>query len=401
MDEKSDQSYPNRLIDWLEPAPPVHADRRIYLPQLDGLRFIAFFLVLLHHNVTARQYFPADSKLGAFLGGASAFGWIGVDIFLTLSSFLIVTLLTLEQQATGTISIRNFYIRRALRIWPLYFGFVIFSMVLLPLVMEPPQPYADTLRWHLFPYITFTGNFSYAYFPSLHYGAHLWTISLEEQFYLAVPLLIIFAPRLGKALGWWALGLLAVSTAFRLYIQFNEVKYPMLWVLPPCRLDPFIAGAFCSWLYVTHRDWLEYRWIGWTLAILGVAGFVLVAQFSYIGSTSIDNVWQFTVIALSAGCLLLAAVAPTGIGNLLSWKPVVFLGKISFGLYVYHLLPLTIELRYVRTGEHLGKAPLTWLLILSGIFAVTVLLSALSYYGYERPFVRLKARFESVKSRPA
>jgi peptidoglycan/LPS O-acetylase OafA/YrhL len=386
----------------LKSMPLPHPRERLYLPQLDGLRFVAFFLVLLHHNIRAPQYFPADSRLAAFLGGTGAFGWIGVDIFLTLSSFLIVTLLTLEQQATGTISIANFYIRRALRIWPLYFGFVIFAMVLLPLVLEAPQPYTDTLRWHLFPFLTFTGNFSYAYFPPpLPYAAHLWTISLEEQFYLAAPLLVMFAPRLGKALGWWALGLLAVSAAFRLYIQLNEVKYPMLWVLPPCRLDPFIAGAFCSWLYVTHRDWLQHRWLGRLLALLGVAGFVLVAQFSYIGSTSLDNVWQFTVIALSSGCLLLAALAPAGIGNLLSLKPVVFLGKISFGLYVYHLLPLTIELRYLRTGEHLGKTPLTWLLILSGILAATVLLSALSYYGYERPFVRLKARFESVKSRPA
>lgn len=380
--------------------PPLHKNDRIYLPQLDGLRFVAFFLVMLHHSVRAQDYFPMGSSLGTLLTGTAAFGWVGVDIFLTLSSFLIVTLLMLERQTAGTISIRSFYIRRALRIWPLYFGFVIFAFVLLPLVLPSPQPYTDTLAWHLFPFLTFTGNFSYAYFPSLTYAPHLWTISLEEQFYLAVPVLVLFAPLLGRSLGWWALGLLVLSAAFRLYIQLNQIKYPMLWVLPPCRLDPFVIGALCSWIYIARREWLN-RSIGWFLAVLGIAGFVLVAQFDYIGGTSLDNVWQFTVIALSSGCLLLSAIARAGIGPILSWQPIVFLGKISFGLYVYHLLPIILELRFLQIGAHLGKSPLTWCLTLLVVFSATTLLSILSYYGYERPFVRLKERFELIRSRPA
>lgn len=373
---------------------------RLYLPQLDGLRFVAFFLVLLHHHVTAQLYFPPDSRIGHLLAGLRGFGWIGVDIFLALSSFLIVTLLMLERQATGTISIKRFYIRRALRIWPLYFGFVIFAMVLLPLVLPPPESYVESLAWHLFPYMTFTGNFSYAYFPTLHYATHLWTISLEEQFYLIVPLVMVFAPFWRRSLLWWALGLLALSAAFRLYIQLNQVKYPMIWMLPVCRLDPFIVGAFCSWVFIARRDWLDRR-IGWILAVLGIAGFVFVAQFQNIPSTSVNNVWQFTVVALSAGCLLLSAIARSGIGPLLSSKPIVFLGKISFGLYVYHLLPITLEERFAEIGTRLGKTPLAWLVILLIVFAATVSLSTLSYYGYERRFLRLKERYEQVKSRSA
>src|SRR5438270_2293138 len=184
------------------------APAQLYLPQLDGLRFVAFFMVLLHHNATPRDYFAADSGFGKLLWLAGDWGFVGVDVFLTLSSFLIVTLLMMERNATGSISIKQFYIRRALRIWPLYYGYLLLAMVLLPLVWAMPQPLAETLGRHLFPFLTFTGNFSYAYFPAVQYAGHLWTISTEEQFYLMVPILVMFSPRVGKLLIAWGIGLL-------------------------------------------------------------------------------------------------------------------------------------------------------------------------------------------------
>jgi peptidoglycan/LPS O-acetylase OafA/YrhL len=271
-------------------------------------------------------------------------------------------------------------------------------MVLLPLVLTPLQPQGDTLRWHLFPFLTFTGNFSYAYFTSMHFAPHMWTISLEEQFYLAVPVLVVFAPALGRSIRWWALGLLLLTVAFRLYVQLNGIKYPMVWVLTPCRMDPFIVGAFCSWVYVSRREWLDRR-IGWMLALAGIAGFVLVAQFARLGP-SVDVVWQLTVVALSAGCLLLSTVARAGTGPLMSWKPFVFLGKISFGLYVYHWIAITLQYRYLPVSTF-GTTPFAWLLTLLIVFGAITLVSVLSYYGYERPFVRLKENYERVKSRPA
>lgn len=373
-------------------------ERRLYLPQLDGLRFVAFFLVLLHHSVSAKDYFSSGSIIGQILTKISAFGWIGVDIFLTLSSFLIVTLLMLEREATKSISISRFYIRRALRIWPLYFGYIIFSLVLLPLIMPSPQPYDEAIKLHLFPLLTFSGNFSYGYFPARHYAVHMWTISLEEQFYLVVPLLVAFAPR--KAGGWMAVGFLGLAAAFRLYIQWNQVKYPWLWVLPPCRLDPFVVGAFCAWLYVRKRELLD-RINGWPITIVGCCGFATVMQFSDLGTSSLDNVWQFSIIAFSAGCLILSAIAAGGVGLLFSWRPFVFLGKISFGLYVYHLLAIIVEARYVHLADKFGKSPWTWVVTILFVFAGTTLTSVVSYYGFERRFVQMKARFETVKSRAA
>lgn len=376
---------------------PLSKTDRLYLPQIDGLRFVAFFLVLIHHHAMAQPYFGDRSLLGRLLTGTHNFGWIGVDIFLTLSSFLIVTLLTIERNTTGTISIQSFYVRRALRIWPLYFGFVIFAMVLLPPMLG--RPYGNTLAWHLFPYLTFTGNFSYAYFPPDHFAAHLWTISLEEQFYLIAPTLVFFAPAIGKSMRWLMLGLLLLTIAFRLYIQLNQVKYPMLWVLTPCRLDSFIVGGVCSWIYMRRREWLGMR-IGWILAFLAVGGFVLVAQYSLLWEASLDSVWQFTVVSLSAGCLILSSVAAAGTGPLLSWKPIVFLGKISFGLYVYHWFVLTLQKQFLPI-DSFAETPLTWFMFLVLLFVGTTALSVLSYYGFEKRFILMKKRFERVKSRPA
>jgi peptidoglycan/LPS O-acetylase OafA/YrhL len=101
----------------------------------------------VNHYERANTVFPEGSFLGALLTRLSLFGWVGVDIFLTPSSFLIVTLLTLDRQRTGTVAIKSFYVRRILRIWPLYYGSVLFSMFCLPPLIS--QPYGHPLAWHL------------------------------------------------------------------------------------------------------------------------------------------------------------------------------------------------------------------------------------------------------------
>jgi peptidoglycan/LPS O-acetylase OafA/YrhL len=113
----------------------------------------------------------------------NSFGWIGVDIFLALSSYLIFSLLMGEKGVSGTISIERFYICRALRIWPLYFPFLLIAFFLIPLLVVPFRDLRPALAQHLLPFLAFTGNLSYALFPkTLGFFAHLWTISLEEQF---------------------------------------------------------------------------------------------------------------------------------------------------------------------------------------------------------------------------
>ena len=139
-----------------------------YSPQLDGLRFCAAVAVLAHHA-------PAVPYLSHF----QAYGWVGVDLFLSISAFLITRLIYLEHQVTGSFSVRNFYFRRALRIWPLYFSFVTvacFSTFLLGAVS------ASVAATSWLSHLIFSNNLLIAVkgYSTVSFTAHLWTISLEE-----------------------------------------------------------------------------------------------------------------------------------------------------------------------------------------------------------------------------
>lgn len=231
---------------------------RFYFPQIDGLRCLAFVMVFFGHFYDVEAYFPGGNWAGALAWPLNKRGWAGVDVFLVLSSFLIFSLLLQERDAKGTISVARFYVRRALRIWPLYFPYLIISMVIVPLALghQTSAVYLTTLRQHLFPFLVFLGNFSYAYFPDslTPIFAHLWTVCLEEQFYVVPPMLILLAAfRLNRPLVVVACAALAISMATRLYIVANAIPYPMIWVNPLCRLDPFVIGAVCAAAFHDYR----------------------------------------------------------------------------------------------------------------------------------------------------
>jgi peptidoglycan/LPS O-acetylase OafA/YrhL len=210
--------------------------------------------------------------------------------------------------------------------------------------------------------------------------------------------LVLLAPR---RLLPWAVGLLAFTALARLLVQWNAIRYPAIWVLPITRLDPFIVGAGCAWIYRHRRSWLDQSFAGPVLMVAGVAGLFLVTFFSYVTSGSLSLAWQFTVIALGAGCLLLSALSSAGLGLMLSWRPVVYCGKISFGLYVFHLIPILIVTRVLHLEDAVARTPLMWTLLFIVEFCGTLALAALSYRWLELPFLRLKERFELVRSRAA
>jgi len=163
---------------------------RFYAPQLDSLRFLAFLLVLIHHS----QYYEAIPLWVTI----SKYGWMGVDLFLCLSAFLFARLLYVEFQEKGDIHIGYFYLRRGLRIWPLYWFF--FGLMLtLSIGQHGSNPY---LWKRSLGMLTFTDNLvsmSLGYNLALLYSAHLWTISYEEQFYLVIPWALRALYRLKKS----------------------------------------------------------------------------------------------------------------------------------------------------------------------------------------------------------
>ena len=355
---------------------------RFYYPQIDGLRFVAFALVMLHHGAAPPLF---------FLQKVNQIGWAGVDIFLVLSAFLIFSILFIEDQRRGTISLRRFYLRRVLRIWPLYYPYLIIALVMSSATHEH---HLLVLEQHALPFLMFLGNFSFAYFPVTFdpLYSHLWTVCLEEQFYLVAPFLVlVFGQRLRQQMLPAVCILIAISMIWRIYM-LALVPYPMVWVNPVTRIDPFAIGALCAAIVHRRAAWLSLPGIGFALALAGASGFVLIAQSPWIGLT-LQTTWQLTVAALSGGCFVLSCLSNWGIGRLLSWGPLPFLGKISFGLYVYHAISLKLS-SMLNTGGSSYAAEM------SMAFAICIAISAASYLLYERRFLQLKTRFETVQSRP-
>lgn len=350
------------------------ATQRYYSPQLDGLRFCAALAVFVHH---------APSIPG--LGTIREYGWLGVDLFLSISAFLITRLLLLEYELTGAISLRSFYIRRALRIWPLYLGFATAAC----LISIGRVPLPTIAAWWL-SHLTFSNNLLTAargYSPVL-YSAHLWTISLEEQAYLVVPLAVLafarsgWAPRQARM---FALVTILVLIASRTAFYLTAVPHPFVWVLP-LRGDAFLLGAVSA-VFVHHG--LKPRW--WWLP----AGLALTCCATIFNPPpSLYTVFGYTIAAAGCTAMVAGSQAPMFARSPLAWAPMRYLGKISYGFYVFHIAALVIA------GKAVGLvgAP-AWIAFPAGL-GLTIASAALSYAVYEKPFLRLKERFEQVKARP-
>ena len=214
-------------------------------PELDVLRFLAFLGVFLHHTLPQEASTWADwgvpSPLAEWLASSVVAGGLGVDLFFVLSGYLITELLLREREARGDLSIGRFYLRRTLRIWPLYFAFLAFVVGVLPRVstlagLEQP--------WRVW-FFLLLGNFATAawgYPPSV--AAPLWSVSIEEQFYLFWPVLLrsVSTERLIRLLAVLALG----ANAARALLVLNGTVHPGIWCNTLARLDPILVGALVS-----------------------------------------------------------------------------------------------------------------------------------------------------------
>lgn len=372
--------------------------KRLYLPEVDGLRGIAFVLVFLHHIPFPESWTESSDILARL----HAFGWIGVDIFLVLSAYLLSKLAIHEFNATGSFNIQKFYVRRMIRIWPLYFmglfiGFIIYPSLMLAAGSSLGR-HLDSIRDHAIPYLLFSGNFSYAtYHNTLGLYKSLWTVSLEEQFYLIFPLLMILLlpattlRRPAVAL----LSVAAIAIIFRMQMQMVEVPYPWIWVSPATRLEPFAIGILLA-LFEERRGTLPSA--GW-LAILGaVITAALISSFPQI-SDSNHVIWQLAASTL-VGSFLLCAARGSAITGLLASRPMATLGKLSFGLYVYHRFTIDLFSKITKTLGIDGQNVVTWCLAAVLCFGLTYAIALFSYRHFESYFLRKKQQFEIVPSRP-
>src|SRR2546421_4616713 len=191
------------MIPALQPKPvsafaPVQKEK-IFFPNLDGLRFISFFLVFLYHSYLTFFNNIRDKSPDAFdyIQRLFQHGNLGVNFFFVLSGFLITYLLIKEKEYTGTIHVRNFYVRRVLRIWPLFYLCVFIGFVAFPLIKKFTGQPSHEIAQPVY-YLFFANNFDFMHSwpnkPDATLLSVLWSVAVEEQFYLTWPLILSVVP---------------------------------------------------------------------------------------------------------------------------------------------------------------------------------------------------------------
>ncbi|GAB3508289.1 acyltransferase [Spirosoma knui] len=357
-----------------------------YMPQLDSLRTFAVLLVVVYH------WFPTGEGINWLPNGT-----IGVMIFFVISGFLITRILLenrsrIDQgKATLGATYRNFFIRRALRIFPLYYLVITGVLIFLPAASDIDE---HPLYYYLYGYnilLHRTGNWGDLLSP-------FWTLGVEEQLYLVWPWLILLTPK--SLLRWLLAGMVMFAIAFRGY---GYVNGDLDGVLTPASLDAFGLGATWAYVSLIRPDLLtRYRKTLTIAAVLATVGFIGLLQLPP-DHLLVVLFQRFLISIVALYVVTWASVGLTGpIGYVLDNRLLQFVGRISYGIYVFHMIvPGYIIPLLLRILNRFGISPTLnyWehRLISLGVLLV---ISSLSWYAFERPINELKRYFAYKKPVP-
>jgi len=366
-------------------APAEKGSDTIYFPGLTGLRTIAFLMVFCVHMIPT----VPDKGLGSHW--LMIFKWsgsYGVTLFFALSSFLITTLLFEEKARTHTVDIKKFYFRRILRIWPVFYLMIAVAVVTNIFVLKAPIHWPLILR-----FCTFTGNFGLSVEDNNAAPAAigvLWSVCVEEQFYLIWPLVVRFcSKRLVTAV---SIGIILIGIGFRASMA-GHIQADVVWSNSLGHLDCFGYGALAS-MYLRGRKFAPDWATGAGIAALFVGLYALEGVLPYksmgAGVVRLGGMIDYTLLAIA--CALIVWLASTLRSGLLVSKPMVAMGQITYGLYAYHIFANRIMLRAV---PRLETSPL---LAAVGTLALSIAIAAASYKYFEAPFLKLKTRMQLIRS---
>lgn len=388
------------------PGLPPPENKRFY-PALDGLRAVAVLLVFFQHYLG-----PAHPALN--------WGWTGVDIFFVLSGFLITGILYDTRDAAHRV--RNFYMRRTLRIFPLYYAVLLIAVLSTPIFHWLWNP--AWLLW--FTYLGNYARFLYISSPLFPLGAiehlkaqpvfpgsfsiylgHFWSLCVEEQFYLVWPM-VVFTIRKRETLRNLCLAIIPLTLLARIacvwLVPQPYLSAELLYRITPLRSDALLLGGLAALCLRGPEAAALLRWSR-RLAVVLAASFVvwelLYQQFSgthdfyhpYAGAPVMTTV-GYTLLDLFSAVLILSILQiDNPVARILNLRPLRYLGQISYGFYVFHDMFHWVYGRIVR--HFLGAERMTHAgtPIMIVAFFSTLLIATLSYRLFEAPFLRLKSRF--------
>jgi peptidoglycan/LPS O-acetylase OafA/YrhL len=376
------------------------ADKKpLHFVQLDALRFLAAFLVVLVHawegwtggfgipkwlnNGDPHQYNWLGEHLHMIIGNFN----FGVDMFFLISGFLITYLLLREKGDKGKINIPNFFIRRALRIWPLYFFVIAISPLLVSWMGWPSPEYK--------PAIFFYNNFRTIATESWQFPfAHFWSICVEEHFYLIWPFVIAFFPM--KRLPQVFLTVIVISITYRAMAFQYQWGWFKIYLHTLARIDALAIGGLAAWAHF-HKPFSLRMPLYARLLLYGVL----------IWTLSVDNIndWPtlFTAVFKKYFYLLLVGLAmmnyvfnPDAYFRWGPKHPVNYLGRACFGIYLWGNIVLQLIIHKLIIPYFPGASVWSYW---GSVIGISLLLPVISYELIERPFLKLKTRFAVVKTR--
>lgn len=380
---------------------------RSNVPALDGLRGIAIALVMAH-NLSVLDDSPGLSArvIGRFVDA----GWIGVQLFFALSGFLITSILLATKEAPNYF--RAFFGRRVVRIFPLYYGVLIVAFVVLPILHAAPQAITSGAHNQVWLW-TYLSNWASPFGRGVDAFPHFWSLAVEEQFYLLWPLLVHSLSTRGLIKTCVALAVVAFVSRLALLLSGFDVQGPYLFTI--CRMDALALGAAgaallripaaVEWI-VTRRRMLA------RIAMIGLAvGFVVTGD--YARTKFDDQTFGYTLLAVVFATLVTLSVVSDALGaedgarqvwwvRALHNRVLRELGRVSYGLYVFHmLLHLFVGMPLFHRWHPAGDNYPLWvsLLYMTLTSLGTYLVALASYYGFELPFLRLKRFFVAERPR--
>jgi peptidoglycan/LPS O-acetylase OafA/YrhL len=373
----------------------------VYFPNLNGVRFIAAFSVLIHHTEQIKYLMGLENNYGNFF--IKNMGKLGVGLFFVLSGFLITYLLLSEKQRRGDISTKDFYIRRILRIWPLYFiivllGFFVFPVI--PIFNEPlrDQYYFDADFFKRLPFfLLFLPNIGFVFFRSPYLCAQTWSVGVEEQFYAIWP--------------WIIKSKNPLKTFFKLLTIFLTILGIIwLYIFKISNIDEITKQKIQEG---TELFFSQFRIL--TMMIGGIGAYLIFAEKKKILAVLFRKDVQvigYSILALMLGtgfhvpgfnmefygvffCFFILNVSQNPNSLIyLEQKIIHYLGKISYGIYIYH--PAVIVLCVNTIHYFLGKniSPLNFnLLLYPSAVLLTIIVCEFSFRFIETPLLKLKNRF--------
>ncbi|HRD57524.1 MAG TPA: acyltransferase [Ferruginibacter sp.] len=387
---------------------------KIYFKNLDGLRFFAAFIVLLHHAQYFKDInsFPLSSVFAPFLKEG---GKMGVNLFFVLSGFLISYLLFSEKQKTGTIALKKFYIRRILRIWPLYLAYGLALILAAPMFFKLLGIQTDFIGsreiiTNIIFLVFFAVNIQLTFFTyNKGIVEILWSVCVEEQFYLVWPLLVkkFFGKMARLIIILFAFALVSKIILHILHLYFGLDRDFMLlfdYVMLPNKVQLFAAGMAMAYLhfnkelYTGFRTFIQQKWFQWLVLLVTL---VFVACNNFVLPVNSNAYYYLTdyISAILFGLLIYNVVQDNAVLNL-EYDIFRTLGRISYGIYLFHppvcRLVITFMVKVLKIPNSFFAYDILYFIIAT---AATAGLAWLSYEFFEKRFLKLKDKFAIIKTR--